>query len=103
MKEELRQLALAEFAADLHEVTLAAGRRPVFEDPANFFALTCPTLALRELVKDVAARLAGRSDKAVRTAAGWLLAHERRPVKAGRGEARQFRTTADDPLDYSLV
>ena len=68
LKEELRtgELALAEFAADLHEVTLAEGRRPVYEDPAKFFALTYPTHALRELVKDVAARLAGRSDKAVR-------------------------------------
>ena len=68
LKEELRtgELALAEFAADLHEVTLAQGRRPVYEDPAKFFALTYPTHALRELVKDVAARLAERSDKAVR-------------------------------------
>ncbi len=68
LKEELRtgELALAEFAADLHEVALAEGRRPVYEDPAKFFALTYPTHALRELVKDVAARLAGRSDKAVR-------------------------------------
>ena len=68
LKEELRtgELALAEFAADLHEVALAEGRRPVYEDPAKFFALTYPTHALRELVKDVSARLAGRSDKAVR-------------------------------------
>ena len=68
LKEELRtgELALAEFAADLHEVAQAQGRRPVYEDPAKFFALTYPTHALRELVKDVAARLAGRSDKAVR-------------------------------------
>ena len=68
LKDELRtgELALAEFAADLHEVALAQGRRPVYEDPAKFFALTYPTHALRELVKDVAARLAGRSDKAVR-------------------------------------
>ncbi len=68
LKDELRsgELALAEFAADLHEVTLARGRRPVYEDPAQFFALTFPTHALRDLVRDVAARLAGRSDKAVR-------------------------------------
>ena len=68
LKDELRsgELALAEFAADLHEVTLARGRRPVYEDPAQFFTLTFPTHALRDLVRDVAARLAGRSDKAVR-------------------------------------
>ena len=68
LKEELRtgELSLAQFAADLHEVTLAQGRRPVYEDPEKFFSLTYPTHALRELVKDVAARLAGQSDKAVR-------------------------------------
>ena len=68
LKDELRtgELTLAEFAADLHEVTLARGKRPVYEDPAQFFALTYPTHTLRELVKDVALRLAGQSDKAVR-------------------------------------
>lgn len=68
LKDELRtgELALAEFAADLHEVTLAAGKRPVYEDPEKFFALTYPTHALRELVRDVAMRLAGNSDKAAR-------------------------------------
>ena len=49
---------MAKFAADLHEVTLARGKRPVYEDPAQFFALTYPAHALRELVKDVAVRLA---------------------------------------------
>ena len=68
LKDELRsgELSLAEFAADLHEVTLGRGKRPVYEEPDKFFALTYPTHALRELVRDVAARLAGRSDKAVR-------------------------------------
>ena len=68
LKDDLRsgELTLAEFAADLHEVTLGEGRRPIYEDPARFFALTYPTHALRELVKDVAERLAGKSPKAVR-------------------------------------
>ncbi len=68
LKEELRSnaLSLAEFAADLHEVTMGQGRRAVYEDADKFFALTYPTHALRELVKDVALRLRGRSDKAVR-------------------------------------
>ncbi len=68
LKDELRsgELALAEFAADLHEVALGRGRRAVYEEPGKFFALTYPTHTLRELVKDVAGRLAGRSDKAVR-------------------------------------
>ena len=68
LKPELRsgELSLAEFAADLHEVVTRAGRRPIYEDPAKFFALTYPTHALRDLVRDIAARLAGRSPKAVR-------------------------------------
>ena len=68
LKEELKtgELTLAQFAADLHEVAQRAGTRPVYEDPVKFFALTFPTHALRELVKDVAHRLAGYSDKAVR-------------------------------------
>ena len=68
LKEELRSgaLSLAEFAADLHEVTLGQGRRAVYEEPEKFFALTYPTHTLRELVKDVAGRLSGQSDKAVR-------------------------------------
>ena len=42
LKDELwtGELSLAEFAADLHEVVLAQGRRPVYEDPEKFFALT---------------------------------------------------------------
>ena len=58
LKDELRsgELTLAEFAADLHEVTLGRGTRPIYEDPARFFALTFATHALRELVKDVAER-----------------------------------------------
>ena len=68
LKPELRsgELTLAEFAADLHEVVTEAGRRPIYEDPAKFFALTYPTHALRELVRDVAGRLAGQNNKAVR-------------------------------------
>ena len=68
LKDELRtgELTLAEFAADLHEVVSGLGKRPIYEDPAKFFALTYPTVALRDLVKDVAERLAGQSAKAVR-------------------------------------
>ena len=68
LKKELRtgELSLAQFAADLHEVSLARGKRPVYEDPERFFGLTYATHALRDLVRDVAGRLAARSDKAVR-------------------------------------
>ena len=60
------ELSLAVFAADLYDVVMQKGHRPVYEQPAPFFALTYPTLNLRELVKDVALRLAGKSDKAYR-------------------------------------
>ncbi len=60
------ELSLAVFAADLYDVTAQKGARPVYEDPANFFALTYPTYNLRELAKDVVMRLAGKNDKAVR-------------------------------------
>ncbi|MDE0626645.1 MAG: DUF499 domain-containing protein [Bryobacterales bacterium] len=68
LKPELRtgELSLSQFAADLHEVVGRAGRRALYEDPEKFFALTYPTFALRDLARDVAARLAGRSDRAVR-------------------------------------
>ena len=68
LKPELRtgELSLSQFAADLHEVVSRAGRRPLYEDPEKFFALTYPTFALRDLARDVAARLAGKSDKAIR-------------------------------------
>lgn len=68
LKPELRsgELSLSQFAADLHEVVSGVGRRPLYEDPERFFALTYPTLALRDLARDVASRLAGKSDKAIR-------------------------------------
>ena len=54
------------FAADLDEVILKRGKRPIYEDPKKFFALTYPTYNLRNLARDVVRRLAGKSDKAVR-------------------------------------
>ena len=68
LRDDLRsgELSLAVFAADLHDVVMQRGLRPVYEDPAEFFALTYPTYNLRELVKDVCVRLAGKSDKAYR-------------------------------------
>ncbi len=67
LRPDLRtgELSLAMFAADLYEVLL--GRGPsVYRDPKEFFTLTYPTYNLRELAKDVALRLAGKNDKAVR-------------------------------------
>ena len=68
LRDDLKtgELALAVFAADLYDVVMQKGLRPVYEEPAEFFALTYPTFNLRELVKEVALRLAGRSDKAYR-------------------------------------
>lgn len=40
--------------------------RPVYQKLDEFFALTYPTFNLRELVKDVLQRLAGKNEKAVR-------------------------------------
>lgn len=68
LRDDLKtgELSLAVFAADLYDVIMQKGARPVYEDPAQFFALTYPTYNLRELVKDVMTRLAGKNDKAIR-------------------------------------
>ena len=68
LREDVRtgELSLADFAADLHDVMMQRGARPIYEDPAQFFALTYPTFSLRELARDVVLRLAGRNTKAVR-------------------------------------
>ena len=42
------------------------GKRPIYEDPAKFFALTFPTVNLRQLAKDVVLRLRRENQKAVR-------------------------------------
>ena len=68
LREDVRtgELSLADFAADLHDVAMRKGTRPVYEDPVRFFALTYPTLPLRDLARDVALRLAGKNTKAIR-------------------------------------
>ncbi len=68
LRDDVRtgELSLADFAADLHDVVMQKGSRPVYEDPARFFALTYPTFSLRELARDVVLRLAGKNTKAVR-------------------------------------
>lgn len=68
LREDLRSgdLPLHMFAADLYEVLMQSGKRPIYEDPEKFFALTFPTYNLRRLVRDVVLRVAGKNDKAVR-------------------------------------
>ena len=68
LRDDLRtgELPLAVFAADLYDVVMQKGQRPVYEHPDKFFALTHLTYNLRELLKDVVLRLAGQSDKAYR-------------------------------------
>jgi hypothetical protein len=67
LREDIRagELSLSSFAADLYDV--ATGRaKPVHQDPSEFFGFTYPTLALRDLARDVVVRLAGKTDKAIR-------------------------------------
>src|ERR1017187_6607756 len=68
LRDDLRSgdLPLYLFAADLYEVMMQNGKRPVYEKPEEFFALTYPTHNLRNLVREVVLRLAGKNDKAVR-------------------------------------
>ncbi|HEY7311756.1 MAG TPA: DUF499 domain-containing protein [Gemmataceae bacterium] len=63
---ETGDLSLQMFAADLYEVLMQRGKQPVYEKPESFFSLTFPTHNLRNLVRDVALRLANKNDKAVR-------------------------------------
>src|SRR5438094_2162459 len=68
LRDDLKsgELPLHMFAADLYEVMMQNGKRPIYEKPENFFALTFPTHNLRNLVRDVVLRLAGKNDKAIR-------------------------------------
>lgn len=68
LRDDLRSgdLPLHMFAADLYDVIMQSGKRPVYEKPEEFFALTFPTYNLRQLARDVVLRLAGKNDKAVR-------------------------------------
>ena len=68
LRDDLKsgELPLHMFAADLYEVMMQRGKRPVYENPEQFFSLTFPTYNLRRLVRDVVLRLAGKNDKAVR-------------------------------------
>lgn len=68
LRDDLRtgELTLQMFAADLYEVIAQNKKQPVYEIPENFFSLTFPTYNLRQLVRDVMLRLAGKNDKAVR-------------------------------------
>ncbi len=67
LRDDLRtgELSLSLFAADLYDVVMGKAQ-PVYQNPSEFFALTYPTFNLRELAKDIALRLAGKNDKAVR-------------------------------------
>ena len=58
------ELTLAMFAADLYDVKMGTAKS-VYRDPKEFFTLTFPASGIRMLARDVAYRLAGKSDKAV--------------------------------------
>ncbi len=68
LRDDVRtgELSLADFAADLYDVAMQKGERPAYEDANQFFALTYPTVPLRDLARDVALRLAGENAKAIR-------------------------------------
>ena len=68
LRDDLKagELSLNQFAADLYEVLMKRGERPIYENPVEFFALTYPTYNLRQLAREVVLRLAGQNDKAVR-------------------------------------
>jgi len=59
------ELSLSMFAADLYDVIMGRAK-PLYQNPEKFFGRTSPTFNLRELVKDIVVRLAGKNDKAVR-------------------------------------
>jgi len=60
-----QELSQKQFAADLYDVVM--NRNPgVYHDAKEFFALTYPTVKLRDLARDVTHRLSGKSEKAVR-------------------------------------
>lgn len=67
LRDDLKsgELSLSIFAADLYDVVMGRAKS-VYQDPNEFFALTYPTFNLRELSKDVALRLANKTDKAIR-------------------------------------
>lgn len=59
------ELSLSMFAADLYDVAMNKGNK-IYRDPHEFFSFTYPTYNIRQLAKDVAHRLDGRNDKAIR-------------------------------------
>lgn len=67
LRDDVRsgEQSLAIFAADLYKVVMGEGSK-VYRDPYEFFALTYPTVNLRNLCKEVVLRLAGKTDKAIR-------------------------------------
>lgn len=95
LRDDLKtgELSLAIFAADLYDVIMQRGKRPTYEKPEEFFALTYPTYNLRELAKDVILRLAGQSDKAYR----------RLSINYGGGKTHTLITLWHLVQDLSLV
>lgn len=70
LRDDLRsgELTLSMFAANLHDVAFRKSDSvgAIYADTTEFFALTYPTFNMRDLARDVALRLAGKSDKAIR-------------------------------------
>lgn len=86
LRDDLRSgdLPLHMFAADLYEVMMQNGKRPIYERPEEFFALTFPTHNLRGLVRDLATAC-NRSDQGHRS----LRRPDRQTGCHGRGAVSQ--------------
>ena len=91
------ELSLAVFAADLYDVVMQKGQRPVYEHPAEFFALTYPTYNLRELVKEVALQ---PSKSSKRTLDSRRRKHESRRCASTRSTWRRA-SRRRDPMGRS--
>ena len=104
LREDVRtgELSLADFAADLHDVMMQRGARPIYEDPARFFALTYPTFSLRELARDIVLRLAGRNTKAVRQPRADLRRRQD-PHPGGAAPSRARSGVAAEPASGGAV
>lgn len=68
LRDDVRSgdLALKMFAADLYRVAMRDPDLQLYVDPEPFFARTHATHNMRRLVGEIAQRLGGRSDKAIR-------------------------------------
>lgn len=68
LRDDLKsgELPMHMFAADLYEVMMQNGKRPIYEEPDPVFSTHLPDAQPANLVREVVLRLAGKNDKVVR-------------------------------------